>query len=140
MQTTGGRKSAQPARFYSGRCSTDVAHSLALLQNMLGHRLMALALLTALLGQCSAGLAFSKADCFFHWCDTLLCFLVSLQGLLDLDVLAHACGVYKPPPGAVLADEQDKQARGIKTFNRRDSWGLAGVGISALTQTSAMSG
>jgi hypothetical protein len=57
--------------------------------------------------------------------------MLILQGLLDLDLLAHACGVYKAPHSRVLADEQKKRAKGIKTFNRRDQWGLAGVFLPA---------
>lgn len=48
-------------------------------------------------------------------------------GMLDLHLLASACGVYRPPSDAVLKDERAKQALGIKTFNRRDQWGLAGA-------------
>lgn len=60
----------------------------------------------------------------------LLSLSVSPQGLLDLHLLAEACGVYKTPPAAVLEDELAKQARGIKTFNRREQWGLAGAHAS----------
>lgn len=48
-------------------------------------------------------------------------------GMLDLHLLAAACGVYRPPPAAVLNDERAKQAQGITTFNRREQWGLAGA-------------
>lgn len=95
---------------------------------------MALLFSTALPGQTLRPIGFPRGRPLSSTgADGLGCFLVWLQGLLDLDVLAHACGVYKPPPGAVLADEQDKQARGIKTFNRRDSWSLAGASNDATT-------
>lgn len=48
------------------------------------------------------------------------------QGLLDLDQLANACGVQKPLSAALLAQQQEKDLQGIKTFNRLESWGLAG--------------
>lgn len=48
-------------------------------------------------------------------------------GILDLHLLAHACRVYKPLSPAALANEQAKRAKGIKTFNRREQWGLAGA-------------
>lgn len=62
--------------------------------------------------------------CFFAL--PLCCNMVTLQGLLDLDLWAGACGVTKPPSPKVRSAEGAKAARGIKTFNRREPWGLAG--------------
>jgi hypothetical protein len=57
----------------------------------------------------------------------VLVLCLPFQGMLDLDKLAGACGVHKPPSGAVHQDEQKKKRQGIKTFNRTESWSLAGV-------------
>jgi hypothetical protein len=56
--------------------------------------------------------------------------MFALQGLLDLNLLAGACGVHKPPIAAVHQDEVKKQLLGIRTFYSRESWSLAGVQIA----------
>ena len=55
----------------------------------------------------------------------LVVMVVCLQSLLDLDSLAIASGMPRPPTGPELAKQQKQQLRGIKTFPRPQQWGLA---------------
>lgn len=50
------------------------------------------------------------------------------QGLMDLNWLAQACGVYKPLPAQLQEELEAKLAAGLTVFpNTADTWGLAGV-------------